>query len=275
MKTTEAVKANKATGFILTKEYGRFAEFADSCSEFGYIGICHGEPGVGKSLAAAYYSKWDEEIGRENAVSPVAPALSKKLKACRGVLLSAPVINTPKIIEKTVSYRLDGYSCALSKARGEKELLKIVLSQNLCPLVLIDEADRLNINSLEQLRHMYDESGFALVLIGMPGIEKRLSRYPQLYSRIGFSHEFCALSPDEMRFIFERKWSDFGLEFSPEHFPDVEALNTVIRITGGNFRLIERLFSQVKRILRINSMKSITKEVVEAARECLVIGRTH
>ncbi|MCC9138046.1 hypothetical protein ACFSKU_03640 [Pontibacter silvestris] len=107
MKRTEAVKA---TGFILTKEYGRFAEFADSCSEFGYIGICHGEPSVCKSLAAAYYSKWDEEIGRENAVNPVSPALNKKLKSCRGVLLSAPVINTPKIIEKTVSYRLDGYT---------------------------------------------------------------------------------------------------------------------------------------------------------------------
>lgn len=274
MKTSEAIKADKATGFILTKEYGRFAEFADSCSEFGYIGICHGEPGVGKSLAAAYYSKWDEEIGRENAVNPVAPALNKKLKACKGVLLSAPVINTPKIIEKTVSYRLDGYSFALSKARGEKELLKIVLSENLCPLVLIDEADRLNLNSLEQLRHMYDEAQFALVLIGMPGIEKRLSRYPQLYSRIGFSHEFCALSADEMRFIFERRWSDFGLAFNPEDFPDVEALNTIIRITGGNFRLIERLFSQIKRILRINSMKNITKEVVEAARKCLVIGQT-
>jgi hypothetical protein len=54
---------------------------------------------------------------------------------------------------------------------------------------------------------------------------------------------------------------------------DSEALTNVIRVTSGNFRLFERLLTQIERITEINKLTRVGKEVVEAARESLVIGQ--
>jgi hypothetical protein len=45
-----------------------------------------------------------------------------------------------------------------------------------------------------------------------------------------------------------------------------------MHVTGGNFLLLHRLPAQMRRIQEINGLGSMTKEVVEAAREALAIG---
>ena len=138
---------------------------------------------------------------------------------------------------------------------------------------MVDEADRLKFLGLEQVRDIYDRSHIGLVLIGMPGLEKRLARYPQLYSRVGFVHEFHPLSLEEARFILQQRWQQWGLELQADDFTDMEVVTAILRITEGNFRLIHRLLSQVERILQINELRTVTKEVIEVAREQLVIGQ--
>lgn len=53
-----------------------------------------------------------------------------------------------------------------------------------------------------------------------------------------------------------------------------EASASIIRVAGGNPRLLNRLLTQMARILEINWMRQMTKDVVEAARESLVIGQS-
>jgi DNA transposition AAA+ family ATPase len=251
--------------FLFTKEYRRFEEFCNACRRDRYIGICHGQPGVGKTLSARQYAQVDL-LNQFNYHAP-DDALVRKLADCRTVFYTPSVSNTPKSIEK----ELDRVLFEL------KELVWTVVpeaerSENYCELIVVDEADRLKLNSLETLRDLYDRSTFALILVGMPGLEKRLARYPQLYSRVGFSHTFRHLSQDEMRFILEHHWQRLGNDLNLDQFTDHEAVAAICKMTNGNFRLIHRLMAQIQRIMGINGLTIITAEVVEAARQCLVIG---
>src|SRR5271157_3585224 len=60
----------------------------------------------------------------------------------------------------------------------------------------------------------------------------------------------------------------------PQQVLDPETVATIIRMTGGNFRLLNRLLTRMERILEINALAGVTKAVVEAARESLVIGQS-
>ncbi len=72
----------------------------------------------------------------------------------------------------------------------------------------------------------------------MPGIEKRLARYPQLYSRVGFVHHYRPLSAEEQAFVLARNWP--GLHLAAADFTTGEAVAAITRITSGNFRLTGR-----------------------------------
>lgn len=139
-------------------------------------------------------------------------------------------------------------------------------------LILIDEADRLKMASLEAVRDLFARGDWGLILIGMPGIEKRMARYPQFYSRIGFVHEFRPLGVAEIRRLLAGGWRPSGITLGPDDEDSLARVARVARVTGGNFRLLHRLLAQAERIARLNGLGAITGPVVDAARESLVIG---
>lgn len=260
------------SSFVITKEYRRFVEFCEACRREKYIGLCYGAPGVGKTLSARFYAKWFFLENRLPTHLPYLP-LPPEIVECRTLLYTAELSANIRTLRDKIS------TMRVQLSRFVRELLppeqrppRIGADPDMCELIIVDETERLKIGGIELLREIYDRGGLGLIFIGMPGLEKKLSRYPQLYSRIGFAHQYRALEQAEMRFLLSNCWEKLGLTMEPNDFTDAEAIAAIIRITNGNFRLINRLFRQIERILKINQLKCITAEVVEAARECLVIG---
>lgn len=261
--------------FLVTKEHRRFEEFCDACRRYRYIGLCYGTAGVGKTWSSRRYARWDQIESLTACHLRDRPQVPD-IMACRTLFYTAPVTASPQRIEqeiRTVQDRFTNLLLDMDLVLRNVDVWEFPRNAaGLVELIIVDEADRLKPIGLEQLRDIYDRQRAGLVLIGMPGIEKRLARYPQLYSRVGFVHQFKALSREEMHFVLEHKWQQLGLTLDLGDFTDAEAMTAIVRITGGNFRLIQRLLNQVARVMQINELRYVTKEVVETARELLVIG---
>jgi DNA transposition AAA+ family ATPase len=186
------------------------------------------------------------------------------------VLYTPGVTNTPRSVDQAVgnlwgtvqglNTRATWYGDPTAATRQPPDLL------------VVDEADRLKTASLEQLRDFYDRRQLGMVLIGMPGLQKRLARYAQLYSRVGFVHQFQPLTGKELQGVIEHQWVQLGLDLTDDQSVDNAVINAIARVTSGNFRLVQRLFAQIERIVSINNLPMVTTEVVTLARERLVEG---
>lgn len=261
--------------FLETREHRRFVEFADTVRNHRYIGVCWGPPGVGKTLSARRYAGSDEWEQWQRLVGTNTDPVPDRVLKARTALWTPTVTATGRQIDQEVPRACQQISYAVDYAtHGQVDPFVHTESRSsgLTQLLVVDEADRLKTTGLEQIRDYYDRHNMGLILIGMPGIERRLARYPQLYSRIGFAHEYHPLSTDELTAVLTRRWHADGLRASTAFDEDV-TIAAIARITAGNFRLVDRLLAQIRRVRDINHLDTINPDVVEAARDALLIGR--
>jgi DNA transposition AAA+ family ATPase len=297
-------------GFVETSEHRKFVEFSDACKAYRYIGLCYGPPGVGKTLSARRYSRADSLAGYDrwndatmpsimfdtimytaevvNTPSRVSSDLDRAREKLTGIAVR-PIEREAYTVLETIRIRDEARRREILERPGcspcDRPAVDPIYFQTYqyyqarqkevsdpTTLIVVDEADRLQMNSLEQVRSVFDSGDMGMILIGMPGIEKRIARFPQLYSRIGFVHEFRPLGAAEVQELLERCWTPPGVTLPDSGFtPEVVA--RLVRMTGGNLRLLTRLLTQVERVLGVNDTEVISVEIVEAARDSLVIGQ--
>jgi DNA transposition AAA+ family ATPase len=264
--------------FIATREHRRFVEFATAVRKHRYIGLCFGPAGVGKTLSARRYANWDMAEPLIEGWGPRTPddaVISAALARSRTVFHTPTMLGTLRSLRDTLDERMVRVGiCIEEHADTDGAGPGVRDRRRLIELLIIDESERLPTTAIELIRDIFDRTGVGVILIGMPGLERRLSRYPQLFSRVGFAHHYRPLQGDELTFVLTRHWRRLGLALDDADFTDAQAIAAIARITGGNFRLPHRLFVRIGRILKINDLSVITEDVVEAARSTLVIGAT-
>ncbi|WP_154795788.1 AAA family ATPase [Occultella kanbiaonis] len=269
--------------FIVTKEHRRFIEFADAVRRGHTIGLCFGPAGVGKTLSARRYAHWEKAHDLLTYWGPRTDSDAKiyaALARSRTVLYTPSVLTTPRALKEELDEAISRTNiCIEQHLAPAGEVTPTTWGwrhgRNYVQLVIVDESERLRPAALELLRDRYDRDDIALVLIGMPGLEKQFTHYPQFYSRVGFAHQYRPLGKDELLFVLQRHWRTLGKTLDTEDFTDAQAIATIARITRGNFRLLERLFPQIERVLKINELDTITNDVIEAAASTLVVGITN
>lgn len=262
--------------FIHTKQYKQFCEFCSACRQDKYIGLCHGPAGAGKTESARQYSKWYQVTQEFNKDHPFtsSPPPTFSMKNLHTILYTPSLLELPKQTIADIKDTQRRFNWLKERYIYGKEIPDHARKENrnFAELVIIDEAERLKPQALELIRELYDKGETTFIFVGMFGIERTLERFPQLYSRIGFIHQFKNLSRAEVEFIVNKHPVNLGIKIDENDFTDQEAISAIVRMTNGNFRLINRLLKQSLRIMKVNKMTSLTKEIIEAARTCLLIG---
>lgn len=199
------------------------------------MGAFHGEAGLGKTFAVAHAMRTHAQV-----------AQCKVEFAARA---------TMKYVATTLLYALTGLEHTGERFALTDELIDVLAQQP--RLIVVDEAQRLNHECIEYLRHLWDHphTTFALALVGGNGCWEVLSRYPMLRSRIYRAVAFSAMRSEDVLAIlpgFHRIYRDADREtilFADDHF------------CHGNFRDWATFTKSAVDICREHEVESLTEDV--------------
>ena len=111
--------------------------------------------------------KWDLFERRDPlAAGEVVPI---EIADCRSLVYTPPVTNTPRAVRSSLHDGLILLRGLVGRARGPAHAGGQPDFTTRCELVIVDEADRLNTPSLEELRDFYDRGEIGLCWSGCRG----------------------------------------------------------------------------------------------------------
>ena len=215
----------------------KFDEAVDACFESdkalsGFI-LAYGQAGRGKSVAADGYhcSRNTGAYVRVWQGWSQSAFLQRLLFEVRGSNEDMP--------------RYNGNRC--------KEIIVRILNEKKQPL-FIDEADRLKIDRIEDLRDIYEMTGVPIILIGEEGLLGLLSERRRIWSRVVHNVEFGPINAAEVAIYANRA---AGLKISPE------LCLKVAEKSEGDFRLVRNMMILLEKAAKAAGSLYVDKAMLD------------
>ena len=244
-------------GFVDTKAYQFFVDLCEFCRAARVVGVCSGATGVGKTQAARRVCQWD-------IIEPRLPRHGVSQSGLTPCELMPPATISPKRLEQDIAL-LRWEVQSLCDAGSSEQAMALPLSGFIRPdqleLLIIDEVNRLDSDELEVLRDVFERGQMGMVLIGRPGIDRKVRAVPPLAGRVGMRYVFEGLQEQEVLQLLQQYVQGRAVEMTPQ------VASAVIERAKGSFQKVRLLLLQVEYLLRINKLSEVTMGVVDLACE--------
>ena len=223
---------------IETESMTRFNATADAVLDTGRLAsgfvLAYGRAGRGKSVAAdRYYIERGGAYVRVWQGWSQTAFLQRLLFEVRGANMDMPKHN--------------GTRC--------KEMIVDILAQNRMP-IFIDEADRLHIDRIEDLRDIFEMTQVPIILIGEEGIWGLLQSRRRIMSRVAYEVEFTPISPIEVAM--------FATQAASLNIP-AELCQAITQHCEGDFRSVRNIVLLLEKTAKASENFSIDRAMLETA----------
>jgi DNA transposition AAA+ family ATPase len=214
------------------------------------MGVITGVAGVGKTIALQYYL--DSLTPHAQTALPVAVKVKVRTRSSPRAL----AINILESLQEQVRGR-NIYEIADEAAAA--------MERNYIRLLAVDEADRLNDDSFEVLRHLYDKTGCRIVLVGLPNILTVIEHHQKFSSRVGLRMPFVPLEMQEVLDVILPQLVFPHWAYDPHCSADRELGTRIWRKVNPSLRNLTTLLATASQMARDEEMPSITSEIIEEA----------
>lgn len=219
-KQVEAV-VSRGPGFVRTPTAEKVAALLQHAQHLPDICSYIGAPGIGKTSAVCTYAASNSNVWK---------------------LTAHPTLSTPRDVLRALS-RVLGLYASSTPALMQQAIVDRVRGTG--GLIIVDEAQHLRPEAMDQLRTIHDDADIGLALIGNEAISSRLEgdgrrdKFAQLTSRVGMRRAQAKASKGDVEAILDA----WGIEGEAERalLAAVAKKPGALRVMGKTLRLASML----------------------------------